>query len=292
MRLFHKFILAGLAVGLIGGAGAVWEAGSLYVAPAPYAVGEAPEELHAEKVAIPSGSGSTLQGWLVECPGSDAAVALFHGVGATRLQMKGRAKALRAMGYSSLMVDFQAHGESPGKQITFGHLEAKDVEACIGYLHTRFPNARLGAVGVSMGGAALALAEHPLKLDAVVLELAYSTIDRAVLNRMHKWVGGLAPAVAPLLTMQLLPREGFTAAALRPVEHLSDIGCPILIAGGAEDSDTEADETHAMFAAAKEPKELWIVPKAGHVDLFDMTPADYGTHVFAFLARYLKPLGK
>ena len=42
---------------------------------------------------------------------------------ADRSTMVTRAKLLQHHGYSVLLVDLQAHGETPGKQITFGALE-------------------------------------------------------------------------------------------------------------------------------------------------------------------------
>ncbi|MEI6351046.1 MAG: alpha/beta fold hydrolase [Verrucomicrobiota bacterium] len=292
MRFHKRFFLRAVSISVAVamatlGAGA-WRTGSGFVEPSPAEIGAAPVDLHAEEVVIPSGSGSTLHGWLVNQPGATAAVALFHGIHGNRRVLINRARLLRDAGYSVLLIDFQAHGESSGTRITFGYLEAKDTEAAIDYLHARLPGARVGAIGISLGGAALALAKHPLKLDAAVLESTFSTIDMAVENRMNFALGKVGPFVTPLLTMQLWPRLGIRAQALRPVDHLADAGCPLLIAGGASDTDTLISETQAMFAAAHTPKELWIVPAAGHVDLERNAPAEYREHVLGFLARYLK----
>ena len=292
MRFHQRFFLSTASISVAAllvtvGAGA-WRAGSGFIEPAPVSIGPAPSDLHAEEVVIRSESGSALHGWFAECPGSTAAVALFHGIRANRLVLLNRARILREAGYSALLVDFQAHGESPGSQITLGYQESKDVEAAIGYLHSRLPGARVGAIGISLGGAALALAKHPLRLDAVVLESAYSTIDAAIENRMVNRLGKTGPLVTPLLTLQLWPRLGVGRDFFRPLDHLADIGCPVLIAGGSTDPDTLVSETQSMFGAAQAPKELWIVPGAAHVDLQKAAPAQYREHVLRFLGHYLK----
>lgn len=290
MRFRRTKRLAIAITGLIFVTGSVaWTVGTGFVQPYQRAIGSAPADLHASTVLIPSASGSLLHGWFAEAPGGKAAIALFHGIHSSRLAMLTRARLFRQAGYSVLLIDFQGNGESPGQQVTFGYRESKDVEASIAWLHQRLPQARVGAIGVSMGGAALALAKHPLKLDAVVLESAYSTIDRAVENRVVSNMGVLGEAVWPLLTVQLEPRVGIRTSDLRPIDHLADVGCPILIAGGAADRYTVASETEHMYAAAHSPKEFWLVPKADHVDLQHFAPEDYQKHVFAFLNRYLCP---
>lgn len=287
MRRRRKILIAALTVVAASGS-TVWVAGTLLVAPAPAVVGHAPKDLPAQDVTIPSGSGSTLHGWYVDCPGTNAAVVLFHGIRGNRRSLRDRARLLRKEGYSVLLIDFQAHGESPGEGMTFGYLESRDVEASIAWLHHRLPDARVGAIGISLGGASLALAQHPLKLDAVVLESAYSTLDAAVENRVSAVLWKLGPAVKPLLTAQLQPRLGVGIDFFRPIDHLSDVGCPMLIAGGAVDHRTLVDETRAMFAAARSPKELWIVPSVGHSDLLRSSPEEYRKRVLGFLAVYLK----
>jgi pimeloyl-ACP methyl ester carboxylesterase len=288
VRFRPKLVLTALTAFVVATGGVSWSIGTAFVEPHQSVVGNAPADLHAESVLIPSASGATIHGWFSEVPGSTAAIALFHGIHADRRAMLTRAELFRQAGYSVLLIDFQGHGESTASEITFGYRESKDVEASIDWLHKRMPSAQVGAIGVSMGGAALALAKHPLKLNAVVLESAYSTIDLAVENRVKSNIGFIGGAVWPLLTMQLHPRVGINTSDLRPIDHLADVGCPILVAGGAADPYTVASETEAMYATAQQPKEMWLVPGARHQDLQRFVPKDYQKHVFRFLERYLR----
>jgi fermentation-respiration switch protein FrsA (DUF1100 family) len=54
---------------------------------------------------------------------------------------------------------------------------------------------------------------------------------------------------------------------------------------GAEDRHTRPEESQAMFAAAPEPKEFWLVPGAAHEDLHAVAKAEYERRVLAFLRR-------
>src|SRR5262249_10807562 len=151
---------------------------------------------YAEDVAIASGSGALLRGWFVPGQPGGGAVVLMHGVRANRVSMLGRARVLHAAGFAVLLFDFQAHGESLGAHITFGELEARDARAAVDYVRRRLPNERIGAIGMSLGGAASLLGFTPLPVDALVLEAVYPTIDAALANRLEAVLG---PVIGPLV---------------------------------------------------------------------------------------------
>ena len=166
---------------------AVIAVGMLLSSPAPTAVGQPPLGLPGlERVEIPSSSGSRLQGWWIPSViDGGGTVVLMHGVRGNRLQMVARARALNEHGFSVLLFDFQASGESPGHRITFGKLEGLDAAAAVSFVRDRLPNERVGVIGTSLGGAAALLGPKPLAVDALVLESVYPDIDAALSNRLR-----------------------------------------------------------------------------------------------------------
>ena len=46
-----------------------------------------------------------------------------------------------------------------------------------------------------------------------------------------------------------------------------------------------------LFAAAGEPKELWIVPGAGHAGFAEVAPRAYAQHLIEFFSRALAAPG-
>jgi fermentation-respiration switch protein FrsA (DUF1100 family) len=61
----------------------------------------------------------------------------------------------------------------------------------------------------------------------------------------------------------------------------------LLLIHGEEDPYTSTEEVRAMFAAADEPKELWVVPFAGHRNVDDVEPEAYKERVIGFFDRCL-----
>jgi fermentation-respiration switch protein FrsA (DUF1100 family) len=150
------------------------------------------------------------------------------------------------------------------------------------------PGERVGVIGTSLGGAAALLAAPALDVDAVILETVYPSFDVAVENRLRMRLGSLGPALSPLLLLQLRPRLGIAPSNLRPVDHIALLRCPVLIIGGGIDLHTTVEDTQRLYAAAREPKELWLIPNVAHVDFFHAVGEQYTKRVSAFLEGALR----
>ena len=265
-----------------------WTAGSVLTAPVRQSIGDAPAELAVRKVQFGSRSGATIQGWFIPGRKNAGAIVLMHGVRANRLSMLDRARFLSKDGFAVLLFDFQAHGESSGEHITFGYLESRDAQAAVDFMRNNAPGEKIGVIGVSMGGAATLLASPPLDVDAIVLEMVYPTINQAVSNRLTMRVGAWGTVLTPLLLWQLKPRLGVSADALMPIEKVGSITIPKLFIVGAQDQHTTLEESEQMFAAAAEPKELWIVEGAKHTDLHSEKTQEYEQRVLGFFEARLR----
>jgi alpha-beta hydrolase superfamily lysophospholipase len=265
-----------------------WAVGTSLSAPARRVVGPLPSDLKGRAVEFASASGATLRGWLLPGREGAGAVVLMHGVRGSRLNMLGRARFLSAAGYTVLLFDFQAHGESGGERITTGYLESRDARAAVDFVRAQTPGERVGVLGVSMGGAAALLAEPPLDAQALVLEMVYPTIEQAIDDRLRMNLGGWGVVFRPLLTAQLRPRLGIGADDLHPIDHAARVVAPKLFVAGAEDVHTTLEESRQLFAAAAEPKELWVIEGAHHQDLHALKGREYEARVLGFFEKYLR----
>jgi fermentation-respiration switch protein FrsA (DUF1100 family) len=202
--------------------------------------------------------------------------------------MLGRAQFLHRAGYSVLLFDAQAHGESPGDRITFGYLEALDAAAAVSFATARDPDSPVAFLGVSQGGAAALLGPSPLPVSALVLEAVYSTVQEAVANRIAIRLGEPGRLLAPLLLWQLELRLGVSAEAVAPIRGIRDIEAPLLLIAGERDRRATIEQSRTLYGAAPEPKELWVVPGAVHEDFHRLAPREYERRVLDFLKRALR----
>ncbi|KRC03639.1 alpha/beta hydrolase [Duganella sp. Root198D2] len=253
-----------------------------------WAVGWALSQPVNHPVAMPAALGfervlaGGTHGSLLRAPGATRCVLLMHGIRGDRRAMAERAAFLRDASWTALAIDLQAHGETPGEMITFGHREAADARNGVAYLRAQ-GCATVAVIGQSLGGAAALLGKGPVAADGFVLESVYPTIEDAVANRLAVRFGAVGRLAAPLLYWQLPLRTGVGREELRPVQAISRVRAPVLVAGGTRDSQTPPAETRHMFEAAGGAKTLWLVEGAAHEDLYRFHPAEYRLRLLRFL---------
>lgn len=266
----------------------IFAIGALLTVPAPTAVGVLSADFPVEAVQIPGVSESTVHGWLAYGKPGGGVVLLVHSMRSNRLEMLSRARFLRERGYSVLFIDLQAHGETAGERITFGLKESENIEASVAFLRKTFPGERIGALGTSLGAAAIVLARQDLRLDAVILESLHPTIDEAVNNRLKLHFGNYGSVLLPLLLRQLSFYLDTPMDALNPITRIDNINAPLLLIAGTHDAHTTQPETERLYAAARTPKELWIVPGAGHFNMHTYAGREYEQRITGFLSDYLR----
>ncbi len=282
----RKLLYLLLFLFVLGVAGILRVGGSL-AAPQMHSVGEPPNFLSPEVVAIQGAEGTQIAGWFAAGEDGKPGILLLHGVRSDRREMVGRAGFLLEAGYSVLLIDMQAHGETPGRNITFGFRESYDVHAAMSFLKARVNGRKVGVIGVSLGGAASLLGESPVEADAVILEAVYSSIENAVKNRITLQLGSVGQYVTPLLTWQIQPRLGIALEALSPLSAIGRLNAPVMIIAGAEDQLTQREESRRLFEEAGEPKQLWLIQGAKHQNLHAFAGEEYEKRVLQFFLRHL-----
>ena len=130
----RRWILIGMLSCLIAMIVVIIGIGEVMTGPASTAVDSLSSDFPVEPVQIPLNADSSVHGWLARGVRGGGVVLLVHSIRSNRLEMLSRARFLNKHGYGVLLIDLRAHGETPGKRITFGVRESADVEAAVGFL--------------------------------------------------------------------------------------------------------------------------------------------------------------
>jgi hypothetical protein len=198
--------------------------GCLLAHPVQTRIGNPPADLQAESVTFPNDSKCKCPRLVVPSTESYGAILLLPGIRANRLSMVDRARFLRGAGYSVMLIDFQATGETEGDHITFGWKESRDVIAAANLIRRIDPASRVAIIGGSLGGVAALLATPP----PLVLEAVYPTIEIATRNRMENHLGSFGRMLTPVLLNQFQWRLRVSALQLRPpsiISPMSTVRC-------------------------------------------------------------------
>ena len=208
----RKRVVWSAALLLLGLAGLLLGAG--YVATQPSIaptgsrrLGSAPADLGlaADVVSFVSRDGIDLKGWWIPArPGPPrGTVILAHGRDANRSYMVSRARFLVAAGYNAFPIDLRGHGESGGRYMTPGYLEALDILGAVDAARHRGARGPFVALGHSSGAvASLQAAARSPEIAAVIADGAFYYLDAPV-----KRMGAMDVPVpfSPVLEDQTVP---------------------------------------------------------------------------------------
>jgi pimeloyl-ACP methyl ester carboxylesterase len=166
--------------------------------------------------------------------------------------------------------DFRGHGRSGGVA-TMGDKEIKDVDVAVGYAR-ELGYRHVATIGFSMGASTVL--RHAGLIGHVDLVVSVSGPGRW-------YYRGTRPMRLVHLAIEHRAGRIFTKAILKtritnskwdPVPLPPDDAAaliapiPLLIVHGDKDEFFPVDHAERIYAAANEPKELWIVPGFGHAE--------------------------
>jgi uncharacterized protein len=232
-------------------------------------------------VSFPSADGLRIAGWYAPSR-NRAAIVVSHGTNADRSSMLPELRLLAAAGFGVLAFDWPGDGDSEGRgDIHYGPIERHALTAALTWLAARpevDPN-RIGGLGFSIGGFLMTqVAALDPRLRAVVIEAAPPDYEE-YLRRLHRRWSFLSqwPAYWAVRNTGLVPGR------MSPREVIGEISPrPILIIGGALDEAVSPAMVNELYAAAGEPKRLWMVPGARHGGYWRAAAEDYQRHLLDF----------
>lgn len=249
--------------------------------------------LLVQSVSFDASDGTHLAGWFVPSSSARPTIILVPGFKATRVSMLPYARFLNAARYNVLLYDDRGCGASAGWHITLAVHEPDDVSGAVAYLRSRsdLTNKHIGALGVSEGAGTVLLAgARDPNLGAVVADSAW-TDEHGQLDRLGtQRVGPVAlplPPYGPALADVLAGGRIEDARPLAEVGHITPRA--VMLIASADDTNTLTPPSGAqtLYAAAGQPKTLWIAPSGGHAGAHAAHPADYEARVLAFFAASL-----
>lgn len=212
----------------------------------------------------------------------NATVILMHGYGGTRDVMLPYASFLSDAGFHVFFFDARGVGNSARVTVTFGEREKLDVLGAIDYLGKRpdVDQKRIAIMGLELGGSiGIMGAAEDQRIAAVVAEAPYASLNLALQDALDETVA--VPGFLRSLTTYLVKRRIAEDIKDRaPLEAVAKLSRPLLI---IEDSDARTDQTQQIFAAAQQPKTLWVAHGAGRGEGLKEFPNEYVTRVVEFL---------
>jgi len=227
--------------------------------------------LFFREMTLTTADGVDLDAWYVPAQATGApTVLLTHGLLGNKWLFLRLVPWLHDAGYNVMLFDFRGHGKSAERPTTVGRQEVLDVQAALDWLEAEEAGSRVAGLGTSLGAVALVnTAVKDDRLDALILDSMFaewSDVDYAEDYR--------------------LPPDWLVPDVPAPVELLPQIHAPVFVIHGTADLLTNVDHAYRVYAAANEPKQLWI-NDSGHAWSAWTYPDIFQARVLDFLDRAL-----
>ena len=220
----------------------------------------------ASDVSLTTTDGLELGAWFVPAAGGEqrATVLVFPGNAGNRTARAPLARALAERGFSVMLFDYRGYGRSEGEPSEAGLY--LDVRAAYDFLTGELGQdpGSIVLFGHSLGGAVAIDCAMDRRVAGLIVESTFTHLKDATRSSY------------PSLPLHLLVRRQFHS-----LEKVRRLTVPTLFIHGGSDGTLPLEHTQRLFREAPEPKELYVVPRAGHNDLYR-----YGG------ARYLRKLRK
>lgn len=216
--------------------------------------------------------------WIPAQPTARGVVLYLHGNGANIGANVAQAERFHRLGFSVLLIDYRGYGRSTGGFPS----EAKvyeDAAIAWNYLtqERQIMPQQILLYGHSLGGAiATHLAIQQPDAAGLIVQSSFTSIQQMA-NRTQSY---------NFLPINLLLRQRFDS-----ITKVPELQMPVLFIHGTADQQIPSDMSQTLYAAAPEPKRLWLVPYAGHNNVADTAGMEYLQVVEQFI-QTLQPVGQ
>ena len=219
-------------------------------------------QIKIKDVYFQSGDGTKLHGWLLPNQEKETkgTVLFLHGNGeniSTHIRL---VWWLPRSGYNVFMPDYRGYGISEGEP-TLERVH-EDIQAAMGWLFSQKDLNLKNVIlyGQSLGGAlaTTSLADSPYRerFKGLVVEGSFTRYRQVAQEMLGKsWLTWLFQ-----WPLSFTIRDDYS-----PIETIPRISpIPVLLAHGDADPIVDMHHSQLLYTAAQQPKELWIIPGAGH----------------------------
>lgn len=218
--------------------------------------------LKYEETWFESDDKTLLHGWFLPAEGIARGSILFlHGNAQNISNHLASVYWLPERGYNVLMVDYRGYGQSEGRPSVEGLLA--DSLAAFRTLRARpdVSEDSLIILGQSLGAVfALRVASLPevnSELKLLIADSPFTSFRDIAGEKLGQfWL-------TTLLRWPLLKTITSENSALEVAEMITPV--PLLLIHGANDEIVPPHHSERIFERAREPKELWVVPEAEHI---------------------------
>ncbi len=222
-----------------------------------------------QEVSFTNPSGDILNGWYFRAPDSKKIAIVFHGNAGNVTHRLLIAKAFLTQNICVFLFDYRGYGVSTGTPTISGLVD--DGEAAYKYVREKlgYNPSNIIIYGESIGTAVASRVALKNPYAGIVIQSGLTSLPDVACD-------GIA-------WLKLYPKWVFPEPQLATKTFISKLHGPILFLHGQKDKLVPVHHGHELFALASEPKQLVIIPSAGHNDMLSADEKTFNDGLEKFL---------
>ncbi len=230
---------------------------------------------------VPAGDGMSM---------SEKIVFILHPFDSCKEDVSEYSEIFTSLGYSVLLCDMRAHGESGGESSSMGYYERKDIESVVRWLKDCYgQDVFYGFYGLAHGGcSALCYAATDPDVKFVITDSSFGD-----LKAFYKWIFLNKYKVRPFPLMNLTELfikkiSGFRVKDISPISFFNEKNqthdFPLMLIHGDSDRIIPPQFSVDLYNAKEVGiKTLYLVPECGHLEAFSSNREVYTQKIHTFI---------
>lgn len=244
-----------------------------------------------ENVEIRSFDGLRLRAMLLEADAPRGVIVSMHGYRSTPLRDLGASsKYYHDLGFTLLLPNQRACGESEGRYLTFGAKERYDVKSWCEYAAGRYgKDMPIIVAGISLGCSSVLMSLDlglPENVKAAVADCGYSSLYGELSDVAGKSFHLRPKPVLWGVNIWCRLIADFDIYKCTTIDSLKKSKIPVLFIHGEADNYVPTCFSRENYEACAAPKELFTVPGAGHGLSYLVDTDGYRRHLETWFDRY------
>lgn len=236
-------------------------------------------------------------------------VIIVHDLGGSVWSIMQYANMYIDKGYNVVLLDLRDHGQSGGKNVSYGYYEKDDLDNIVTWVYEN-KNKNQGIIGVhGIGlGAATAMMQTQFneknhRVKFYIIDSPYTTLSDYIKLQISTYYGfnktilhKITPIENGLLNLALLytNKYGTTFKSSFPIKEVSPLNCskistaPTMFICGDSDLTANKNMCKTMYDNTKAAKDLYLSPNAAHGNSYDKNKIEYMNRVYKFIDSNVK----
>ncbi len=220
-------------------------------------------------------------------------VICFHGYTSQGMSdYVGLSDYYRRQGFSMLLVDERAHGDSEGEYIGFGCLDRMDALGWIDWvLHRCGEDIQILLHGTSMGGATVLMTSGlklPSQVKGIVSDCGFTSAKEVFTHVLHSMYHLPAFPMIQIASLVNKKKAGYGLNECNAAKEVQKAEVPILLIHGDADTFVPCDMCEKIYENCASEKKMLIVKGAAHAESYYKDMEAYEDALSDFIGGIIK----